>query len=199
MKTEILLGSGPICKINSGKCSLMPGYIYNGKTGKGCLIGKKVKCKFDRNKFINSHIYQDMLKNKDDLLVDINKYIPEYKWFGKSPYCDTNVLDIIADGYFPVGVSDKYGDGFVCLKGKKMLGIKPYCKKQEKYINEHKQKALEYKEKKKKRNKNIINIFKGIGKKIKQFVSSYYGIHEEAFDAGEDMIKEIGKGLENRK
>ena len=200
MKTEIILGSGPVCKTSSKKCSLMPGYIYDGKTSKGCLIGKKVKCKFDRNKFISSTLFQDMLKNEKDLIVDINKYVPEYKWFGKSPYCDTNILDIIAEGYFPMNVSDKYGDGFICLKGKKLLGVKPYSNKQIEYINKYKQKALEYKEKKKKRNKFIGDIFKNIYKKAKKFISEYYGVPEEVIDGTENILKSTAKKInENNK
>jgi hypothetical protein len=191
MKTEIILGTGPICKTSSKKCSLMPGYIYDGKTGKGCIIGKKIKCKFDREAFKNSSVYQDMLKNKGDLTVDIDSFIPEYKWFGKSPYCDTTIYDIIAEGYFPMNVKDKYGDGFYCLKGKKLLGVKPYTNKQQEYINQYKEKALEYKEKKRKRNKFISNIFKKIGKKAKEFISSYYGIPDDFFDAGEKLVKDL--------
>lgn len=196
MKSEVVFGVGPVCKVDKKKCSLLPGYVYSGKTGKGCIIGNKTKCMFDRETFKKTALYKKILEEKEKgnlLFSDIDEYVPQYKWFGKSPYCDVGVLDVIAEGYFPLNVKDKWGDGFYCVKGKKILGIKPFSSVQQDYIDSNKDKAIEYVTKKKKRNKFINNALKKVGNAAKKFVSSYLGVPEESFESAEKFYNSLKK------
>ena len=193
MSKILTIGTGPICKITSKKCNIYPGYKYKNKTKKGCIIGNKINCEFDRDLFKKTWLYNELLKSKlnNDLIVNIDNYIPEYRWFGTSPHCTVNNLDCIAKGYFPL-LKDKWGSGLKCIIGNKILGIKPFSNKQLDYINKYKDKAKKYINLKHK----IGNILKKYGKKAIDYISEYFGIPHEVIDGTLEIGNKIIKNNE---
>lgn len=161
MNKGFYVGTSPFCRATRADCERTPGFVCDGESkfgdGLPCLTGKKVHCTFDQNQFKNTNIYKETVK---DSKVD-KDFVPEFKWFGTSPYCNESYGSVAAQGYYPVK-TDKSGDGAPCVVGEKVLGMKPVSQMQKdevvKLADEYKKKNEFY--------ENIIKTAIGVLSKI---------------------------------
>ena len=127
MQRQIILGNAPFCGNSSSRCPITPGYKaenkLNGVGLKKCWTGHKAVCRYDFNTFRNTPLYRK-LKEQNNGRDFPNTFFPTYKWFGTAPFCAPSLNDLADNGYVWV-TSDKCGDGKCCIRGQKMIGMKP--------------------------------------------------------------------------
>ena len=71
-------------------------------------------------------------------------YVPNFTWFGTSPYCGGDPCDVYKAGMLPIK-SASCGNGSCCTTGEKWLGIRPILKEHIANMKEGKKECWEFK------------------------------------------------------